>query len=85
VTSPFSPTVLALGALVSSPALMASLVDGTLPLETGLIRFAIACAVAWVGLVLLDTLLHTTSAPAAAREEPNPLEATQVLPSGEQR
>ena len=81
MTSPLSPTVLALGALVSSPALMASLVDGTLPVETGLLRFAIACAVAWVGLVLLDTLLHSTSAPAA--KEPDPIEATQVQPFGD--
>jgi hypothetical protein len=79
VTSPLSPTVLGLGALLSSPALLASLVDGTLPLETGLIRFGVACLVCWVGLVLLDTLLDSTSA-APVREEPNPLEATQVLP-----
>ena len=83
MTSPLSPTVLALGALLSSPALLASFVDGTLPLETGLIRFAVACAVAWIGLSLLDTLMHATSAPRP-HEETTPLEATQVLPPAEQ-
>jgi hypothetical protein len=79
MTSPLSPTVLALGALLSSPALIASFVDGSLPLETGLVRFGVACLVAWIGLSLLDTLLHATSAPPL-REEATPLEATQVLP-----
>ena len=79
MTSLFSPTVIGLGALLSSPALLASFVDGTLPIETGLIRFGVAVLVCWVGLSLLDTLLHTTSA-TPARDEPPALEATQVLP-----
>ena len=79
MTSFFSPSVIALGALLSSPALFASFVDGTLPLETGLIRFGVACVVAWFGLSLLDMLMHATSAPAV-REDTTPIEATQVLP-----
>ena len=53
--------------------------DGTLPLETGLIRFGVAMLVCWVGLSLLDMLLNATSAPPA-RETSPPIEATQVLP-----
>ena len=79
MTSPLSPSVIGLGALLSSPALFASFVDGTLPLETGLIRFGVAMLVCWVGLSLLDMLLNATSAPPA-RETSPPLEATQVLP-----
>ena len=79
MTSPLSPTVLALGALVSSPALFASFVDGTLPIETGLIRFGAACLLCWVGLALLDTLLHTTSA-APGPEDQAPLNSQRALP-----
>ena len=78
MTSPLSPTVLGLGALLSSPALVASFYDGTLPIQTGLLRFGVAVLVCWVGLSLLDTLLHSTSAPRTPPEPP--LEATQVLP-----
>ena len=84
MTSPLSPTVLGLGALLSSPALLASFWDGTLPIETGLIRFGVAVLVCWVGLSLLDTLLHSTSAPPVPAEPASPLEATQVLPPVEQ-
>ena len=83
MTSLFSPTVLGLGALISSPALFASFVDGTLPLETGVIRFGVALLVCWVGLSLLDTLLHSTSAPPN-REPAQPIEGTAVLPPGDQ-
>lgn len=83
MSSLFSPSVLALGALLSSPALFAAFVDGTLPLETGLLRFGVACLVAWCGLSLLDMLLHATSAPPV-REETTPIEATQVMPPAEQ-
>ncbi len=83
MTSPFSPMVLGLGALLSSPALFAAFVDGTLPLETGVIRFGVAMLVCWIGLSMLDTLLQATSAPAAPQEQP-PIEATQVLPPVDQ-
>ncbi len=83
MTSPFSPTVLGLGALLSSPALLASFVDGTLPVQTGLVRFGVAVLVCWVGLSLLDALLHGTSA-QPVQDEPPPLEATQVLPPPDQ-
>lgn len=83
MTSPLSPTVIGLGALLSSPALFASFVDGTLPLETGLIRFGVAMLVSWIGLSMLDALLSATSAPPAGEPVP-PLEATQVLPPFEQ-
>ena len=83
MTSPFSPVVLGLGALVSSPALVASFVDGTLPMETGVIRFGVALLVCWVGLSLLDALMHTTSAPQD-REPVTPIEGTPVLPPGDQ-
>jgi hypothetical protein len=83
MTSLFSPTVIGLGALISSPALFASFVDGTLPMETGIIRFGVALLVCWVGLSLLDTLLHSTSAPPS-REPVTPIEGTAVLPPGDQ-
>ena len=82
MTNLLSPTVLGLGALISSPALMGSFVDGTLPIETGVIRFVVAVVVAWLGLSLLDTLLSATSSPPAPEQQP--IEATQVLPPIEQ-
>ncbi len=82
MTSPFSPTVIGLGALISSPALFAAFVDGTLPVQTGVIRFGVALLVCWIGLSLLDTLLHATSAPPTREEPRQPIEATSVLPPG---
>ena len=81
MTSPLSPTVLGLGGLLASPALFAAFVDGTLPVETALVRFGVAALVCWVGLSLLDSLLQATSAPPSG-EPPQALEATQVLPPG---
>lgn len=59
--SPFSAPVLGLGALMASPALYASLVEGTMPLETAATRLLAAVLVTWLGLTLLTTLLQSTS------------------------
>lgn len=68
MSSPFSAPVLGLGALVSSPALYAALVEATLPLETAMIRFAVAAVVIWVGLSLLEALLESTAPKEAPGE-----------------
>lgn len=86
MTGLMSPTVLVLGGLVSSPALMAAFVDHTLPVQTALVRFAVACLVCWVGLSLLDSMLRSTAAedgsPAAigGGSDGAAVEATAVLP-----
>ncbi|RNL62637.1 hypothetical protein EFK50_12835 [Nocardioides marmoriginsengisoli] len=58
--SPLSPTVLTGATLVASPALWASLVDRTMPLDVALTRYLIALAVCWVLLSLVAELALPT-------------------------
>lgn len=46
--SPLSGSVLIGAAVVASPALKASLVDQTMPLDVGLTRYLIAVVICWV-------------------------------------
>jgi hypothetical protein len=74
MVSPFSGWVLAGAALFSSPAWHAALVTGTMTLETAATRFGIAVVVVWVGLSMLSSLVHGTSAaPAESDAVPHSL------------
>ena len=62
MASPFSGPVLASGALLASPALWAAFVDGTMSMETAVVRLGVAVLVAWVGISLLASLVSGTAA-----------------------
>jgi hypothetical protein len=66
-----SMPVLGGGALIASPALWAALVDGTMPLETALSRFAVAVVLAWIGVSVLGSLVEGTSPPARPSGPPS--------------
>lgn len=66
----FSLPVLGGGALITSPALYAGLVVGSLPLETTGERYAVGVLATWCGLSLLEALVGR---PAAAALQPGPL------------
>jgi hypothetical protein len=60
MASPFSGLVLGSGALLASPALKDAFVDGTLPIETAVMRLFVAVLVSWIGFSLLGSLLEGT-------------------------
>ena len=64
MASPFSGLVLGSGALLASPALKDGFVDGTLPIETAVMRLFVAVLVSWIGFSLLGSLLEGTGGPA---------------------
>jgi hypothetical protein len=63
VSNPFSGFVLLGAALVSSPAIHAAVVEGTMSYETALVRFAVAWAVVWVGVSVLGSIGDSAGAP----------------------
>lgn len=65
---PLSGGVLALAALLTSPALWAGIVDGTMPLDVTLTRFLVACGVCWVVLSVVADLIWPAPALAVADE-----------------
>lgn len=65
MASPFSGPVLGTGALLASPALYAALVEGTLPIDTAVVRLLVAIVVTWAGVSVLGSLLSGTSPQAA--------------------
>lgn len=70
-------------ALLSTPVLFESLVEGQLPLETAFTRVAVILVLTWVGLAMLGALLRATEdAPQPAAPAPGPREdrATPTLP-----
>lgn len=69
MASPLSGRVLVSGALLASPAIWASFVEGTMPLETGLVRLGVAVLVCWLGFSMFDSLLSGTSAAADPTDE----------------
>ena len=66
------------GALLTSPALWAAFVDGTMSPETALVRWGVGAVVCWLGFSLLTMLLENTSA-APRRTDAAP----RALPAGE--
>ena len=67
---PLNGFVLGAAAVVSSPALWLSLVEGTLPLDAALTRYLISVALCWAGL---NVLIQMT----ASRPAPQPLRAPE--------
>lgn len=61
---PISGGVLLVAALLTSPALWAGVVDGTMPIDVTLTRYLIACAVCWVVLSLVTDLIWPTAVDA---------------------
>ncbi len=60
MTSPFSGLVLGSGALLASPALWDAFAEGTLPVQTAVVRLLVAVLVSWVGFSLLQSLVSQT-------------------------
>ena|SRR3712207_6552923 len=69
MAGPFSGWALGAGAVLASPALVAALVDGTLPLPTAVLKLVVAVVISSVGLSLLGALLAQTSGPSSEPEE----------------
>ncbi len=63
MSNPFSGLVLLGAGLLSSPALYAAGVAGTMAYETALIRFAVAWAVVWVGISVLGSIGDSAGTP----------------------
>jgi hypothetical protein len=61
---PLSGWVLAVAALVASPALWSSLVEGVMPLDVALTRYLVATAACWVALSLASDLIWPNGTPA---------------------
>jgi hypothetical protein len=55
--SPFSGPVLLAAALISSPALWAALVDGTLSPEAAFTRYLVCAGLVWAGFAVLAMLI----------------------------
>lgn len=68
---PISGGVLVIAALLTSPALWAGMVDGTMPIDVTLTRYLLACAVCWVVLSVVADLIWPTS-PAVPHEDAAP-------------
>lgn len=71
--SPLSGGVLTAAAVVASPALWSSLVDGTMPLDVGLTRYLIAVAICWALFSLVAELAFP--APGSIKPKPEPAAA----------
>lgn len=67
--SPLSPGVLGSAALVASPALWSSLVDGAMPLDVALTRYLIAIGICWAVISLVVEL----ALPAPGSVKPVPV------------
>ena len=66
--SPLSPAVLGGAAVVASPALWSSVVDGTMPLDVALTRYLIAIGICWAVISVVVELAFP--APGAVRPAP---------------
>ena len=70
MATPLSGWVLVGGAVIASPALKEALVDGTMPMAVAGVRLAVAMAVVWVGVSMLQWLLSRTAEPEPEMPEP---------------
>jgi len=66
--SPLSPAVLGSAAVVASPALWSSLVDGAMPLDVALTRYLIAVGICWALISVVVELAFPT--PGSVRPVP---------------
>lgn len=83
--SPLSPGVLGGAAVVASPALWSSVVDGTMPLDVGLTRYLIAIGVCWAVISLVAELAFPTPGslrPAPVQAETSPESPAEPAESG---
>jgi len=71
--SPLSGSVLIGAAVVASPALKASLVDQTMPLDVGLTRYLVAVVICWVLISVVAELAFP--APGTVKPTPEQTEA----------
>jgi thiosulfate reductase cytochrome b subunit len=75
---PMSGGVLLVAALLTSPALWSTLVEGTMPLHVGLTRYLLATGVCWVVLSVVSELVWPEVAPAAVEADEDEHEGTDV-------
>jgi hypothetical protein len=73
---PLSGWVLAVSAVLTSPALWASLVEQTMSLEVALTRYLVATAACWVALSVATDVVWPTSTPAAPESPTRDQDAT---------
>jgi len=80
--SPFSGWVLGAATVVASPALWSTFVDGTMPLDVGLMRLLVAVAVSWLLISLVAEMafpapgsVKPAGEPAAVPPDSEPVEA----------
>jgi hypothetical protein len=79
--SPLSAPILGGAALVASPALWSSVVDGTMPLDVALTRYLIAIVICWVVIsVVVELAFPSPGAvkPAPMTSESQPDESDQA-------
>lgn len=74
---PLSGWVLAVAAVLTSPALWAGLVDGTMPLDVTLTRYLLACAGSWVVLSLAADLIWPTGPVSNVHQDASTAESTE--------
>ena len=82
--SPLSAPILGAAALVASPALWSSVVDGTMPLDVALTRYLIAIGICWAVISVVVELAFPT--PGAVKAELRLAESVaeeQEKPDGE--
>ncbi|WP_158648066.1 hypothetical protein [Nocardioides houyundeii] len=77
--SPLHGGVLGGAAVVASPALWLSLVDGTLPLSDALTRYLLSVVICWVALNVVAAMVLVEPSPKPARQEAHP---DQETPAG---
>ena len=70
--SPLSPAVLGGAAVVASPALWSSVVDGSMPLDVALTRYLIAVGICWAVISIVVELAFP--APGSVRPSPVKIE-----------
>lgn len=80
--SPFSGTVLGGAAVLSAPALWASLITGTTPLADGLLRYIGAVAICWVGLSVVAALVGPAPRETAGQSAAEPAAGGNAGPNG---
>ena len=80
--SPFSGTVLGGAAVLSAPALWASLVTGSTPIADGLLRYIGAVAICWVGLSVVTALVGPAPRATDGETAPEPAAGGNAGPNG---
>lgn len=69
---PLSGWVLAVAAVLTSPALWSSLVEGQMPLEVAVTRYLVAVGVCWVALSVMASLALPSPGAARVRSDERP-------------